>query len=480
MKPFPLRGALACAPLTTRGSGATRRASPASPPSSTRRARADCHQAGGRIRYQFGALIALVTGAMSCAGHAANDPAQLDLTQLIQIAQHDNKDLQVARYAVQIGQARLLQAGLWPNPRLDLSGSTDVAFRNDGEYTRSTGISQQFPVAGRILRQKNVARVDIALAEAEIADAERRVAGEVASDVYRILVIDRQIQSRDELVTIEQRLARTTRNRHKAAEVSELDVNTVQLDLERLVQEEVLLQSRRRSLLISLNTLIGRPPAAALAIDEPLPAAAPLPSLTQLQTQALASRPDLRNARLGIDRAQAQRALARAQRWEDWSVGLGVEQGRRVLTGVPPQSSDHTLMLSVSIPLPLFNKNQGLIAEANATEDQAMARIEALRLGIAAQVASAYAEASNLQQSLDRYRQSLLPVSARNVQLAQKGYGQGLVSVVEVMQAQRQQAELNAVYLTTLDQYLQALVRLRTATGDYLAPTGARADAKEP
>ena len=425
-------------------------------------------------------LVGFMASAVSIVSYAASDPATLSLSQLIQIAERDNKDLQAARYAIQIGQARLLQAGLWPNPRLELSGNTDVAFRDDGEYTNSTGISQPFPIAGRILREKNVARVDIALAEAEIADAERRVAGEVAADVYRILVIDQQISSRDALAKVEEKLAKTTRDRHKAAEVSELDVNTVQLDLERLLQEDVLLKSQRQTLLVSLNTLIGRPATAPLTIDEPLPATTELPSLTQLQTQALESRPDLQNARLGVDRAQAQRALAKAERWEDWSVSLGVEQSKRVLTGVPPQSSDRALMLSVSIPLPLFNKNQGLIAEAEASGDQAMARIEALRVGIAAEVASAYAESSNLQRSLDRYRQDLLPVSARNVQLAQKGYGQGLVSVVEVVQAQRQQAELNATYLTTLDQYLQALVRLRTATGGYgPSISGARADAKE-
>lgn len=448
-------------------------------PSANRRA-ADRPKACDRIRVRFAMLIGFVVSGMSVASYAANDSTTLSLSQLIQLAERDNKDLQAARYAIQIGQARLLQAGLWPNPRLELSGGSDAAFRNEGEYTRSAGISQQFPVAGRILRQKNVARVDIALAEAEIADAERRLVGEVATAAYRILVIDRQIQSRDDLVAVEEKLAKTTRDRYKAAEVSELDVNTVQLDLQRLLQEKALLQNQHQALLVSLNTLIGRPAAAALAIDEQLPDGATLPSLQQIQTQALESRPDLRNARLGVDRAQAQRALAKAQRWEDWSVGLGVQQDKVVPIGAPPQSSDRALMLSVSIPLPLFNKNQGLIAEAEASGDQAIARIEALRVGIAAEVASAYAESSNLHRSLDRYRQDLLPVSARNVQLAQKGYGQGLVSVVEVVQAQRQQAELNATYLTTLDQYLQALVRLRTATGGYATSiSGARADAKE-
>lgn len=407
--------------------------------------------------------------AVAAAAAAAGDATAFNLRQLVDIAQRDNKDLQAARYAVDIGRARLIQAGLLPNPRLDLSGRNDSAFKNEGEYSRSAAVSQQFPIAGRILRQKDVARVDVALAQAEVEEAERKLAGDVAANVYRLLVIDRQIQSRDKLIGIEEKLAKATRDRLKAAEVSELDVNTVQLDLQRLSQERALLLSQGQSLRVALNTLIGRPASAALSVDEPMPEAETLPSREQLQAQAFRSRPDLRSALLGADRAQAEKALAKAQRWEDWSLGLGLEQDRLAIEGAPPQGSDRALGLSLSIPLPVFNRNQGLIAEAEASAGQAKARIDALRLGIAGEIASAHTEAANLQQSVNQYRQELLPVSERNVQLAQKGYGEGLVSVLEVVQAQRQLADLNTAYLNTLDQYLQALVRLRTASGEYVA-----------
>lgn len=426
------------------------------------------------------ALIALFAWSVSFA-EGESPAGRLDLRQIVEIAKRDNKDLQAARYAVEIGRARLLQAGLLPNPRFDLSGRSDFAFKNEGEYARSVAVSQQFPIAGRILRQKDVARVDVALAQAEVAEAERRLAADVAGGVYRLLVIDRQIQSRDELMGVEEKLAKATRDRLKAAEVSELDVNTVQLDLQRLAQERALLQSQRHSLLVSLNTLIGRPAAASLSISEPLPEAETLANVEQLQAKALESRPDLRMALLSADRAQAEKALAKAQRWEDWSVGLGLEQDKLVIDGAPPQGSSRAIGLSLSIPLPLFNKNQGLIAEAEASAERAKARIGALRLGITSEVASAHAEALNLQQLLNQYRQGLLPVSARNVQLAQKGYGQGLVSILEVVQAQRQHADLNAAYLNTLDQFLQVLVRLRTAAGDYITslPYGSGTDQKE-
>ena len=411
-------------------------------------------------------VIALTSGSISLAASRALAPNALGLHQLVDIARKDNKDLQAACYAIDSASAKLLQAGLRANPRLDLSARSDFLFGNEGEYAIAVGISQQFPITGRLLREKDVARVDIALAQAEVQEAERRLANAIAVAVGRLIVIDRQIQSRDALIAIEEKLARTTRNRYKAAEVSELDVNSVQLDLQRIEQERALLQSQRQALIVSLNTLLGRAPESALEIDASVPEADALPGLEQLQRKAIESRPDLHSALLSSDRAEAEMALARASRWEDWTIGLELSQDKQVITGAPAQGVNRAIGVTVSIPLPLHNKGQGLIAEAQASGDQARARFAALRQNILGEVAGAYGEVLRLQSSLSQYGQRLLPISERSVRLAQQGYSQGLIPVFDVVQAQRQQSELNATYLTTLDQYLQTLARLHLAVGD--------------
>ena len=420
----------------------------------------------GRAFWRLAFFLAC-SGLLSVIGLSANAES-LTLQNAIDIAVQGNKDLQATRYAVEQARARLLQAGLPPNPRLDLSKRSDLIFRNEGEYTASIGISQQFPVAGRIARQKDVARVDVALAVAEIQQAELKLASDAASAFYRVLALNRQIESRERLIDVDQKLVKGTRNRFKAAEVSELDVNAAQLDLQRLSQERALLQSQRTTQLAQLNQLLGRPTTQPLELDDTLPSTDQLPSLAEQQREAFILRPDLRFALLNADRAKADQELARAQRWEDWTVGVGLEQGRQVIDGGPPQRASRAIGVNLSIPLPLVNRNQGRIAETVAAGDQAYARIEALKLGIGNEVASVYAEAERLQQVITEYQRNMLPLSERNVRLAQQGYNQGLVSIVEVVQAQRQQGELNGAYLNTLDQYLQALARLRSAAGSYL------------
>ena len=419
-----------------------------------------------RASWRF--LVFFVGSALLGGHNQIANAAGITLPRAIDIAVQSNKDLQAVRYTVEQARARLLQAGLPPNPRLNISAGNDRVFNNQGEYVAGIGISQQFSVAGRIGHQKEVARVDVALALAEIKQAELKLAGDVASRFYSLLALNRQIEVRERLIDVDQKLVLGTRNRFKAAEVSELDVNTAQLELQRLTQERTLLLSQRITQLAQLNQLLGRPAIQDLELDDTLPDSKSLPGLADQQRQALSLRPDLRFALLNANRAQANQALARAQHWEDWTVGVGLEQGLLVINGAPPQGADRMLVLSLSIPLPLRNQNQGNIAEAVATGTQVYARIEALKLSIGNEVASAYAETERLQQLLLEYQRNSLAVSARNVLLVQQGYNQGLVPIGDVVLVQRQQGELNIAYLNTLELYLQALARLHIATGDFV------------
>jgi cobalt-zinc-cadmium efflux system outer membrane protein len=123
----------------------------------------------------------------------------------------------------------------------------------------------------------------------------------------------------------------------------------------------------------------------------------------------------------------------------------------------------------VSIPLPLFNKGEGRLAEAQSGASQARAELEALRFAIANEVALAFEQLQSLQTALDQQQAASLPLTARNVELARLGYSMGLLPVFEVLQAQRQAAEANSRQLDLLEQVLQARVRLHSAIGDQLA-----------
>ena len=395
-----------------------------------------------------------------------NAEQTLTLDQIVPKALQNNKDLKIVKHNVDIAKARLIQAGQYPNPKLNLANSDDTLLTNEGEYARSIGIIQEFPVAGRIGTQEDVAQVDIEIALAEIKNAERKLKGEIASNFYTLLIIDLRIEQMNVFLAVTKKLMEVTRKRYGAAEVSELDVNAAQLEYERFLQERNLLNNQRLIQFASLNELLGGELSSQLAINKTLPAMFIVQNLDEKMNFTFKLRPELQIAKLNINRAKADNELAYAQKWEDWTVGVGFEQDKSVITGAPPQKPDKKLALNLTIPLPLFNSNQGRIREAATLHAQALSKVEALKLAIQTEVKKAYAEVQALKDVIERFDKSSLILSKKNSLLAQSAYNNGQISFLEVVQAQRQQNDIQTLYLNTLDKYLQAFVKLQTSTGE--------------
>ena len=414
--------------------------------------------------FGHGTWVALVAagslGVMSWPAAAAG----LTLHDLMREALAHNHDLGAARAQVDAAFGRLTQAGLRPNPRLNLGDESDRFFGNDGAYSRSIGVTQDFPITGRLARARDVAGVDVARALAEVNEAERKLLGDLEVSYYGIVALDQRIALRERLIAIDDSLVKVSADRQRAGEVSELDVNTATLELERLRQEHAVLTGERGAAIKALAGLVGYAADATPLIDTAPPAIASPQPLPQLTEQALNRRPDLRLLALAADRAEAEVLLARASAWEDWSVSLGIRQDRLFVLGAPGQPADKALMLTVAIPLPLFNRNQGASAAAVADATTAREQGMALQLRIQNQVAGLHEQLSRLVTALNSYTQRTLPLGRRNTELARDAYRNGQLSIADVVQAERQENDLNGSYADTFGEYLRAMGELNTAT----------------
>ena len=397
------------------------------------------------------------------AGADVPGPGSVTVADLVSAAQRENPMLQAARAAIDVSRARLANTGLKPNPRLELGARSDFPFANEGEYELSVAVSQDLPMAGRLLRAKDVARVDVAIARAEVDEAARKLAGDVAAAAWRLRVLDRRIEDANRPLAVDESLLAVLRKRLRAAEVTEMDINTVRIELERHAQALRTLEAERQAIAAGLNALLGRPVDGLLRITGDVELRL-LPPLAVLQAQARAQRPDWHRALLGVDRAAADAALARSERWEDWSVALGVSQDRQVIQGAPPQDPGRMVGASLTVPLPLRNTGSTRIALASAESAQAQALADAQGRAIDAEVAVAYVRVQGLRESLAQAQGAFAPAE-RNMQLARLGYTQALLSAIDIVKAQRELAEARARYFELLDVALQAQVQLQTATG---------------
>lgn len=379
-----------------------------------------------------------------------------------------NSELAAASEAIESARGRLVQAGLWANPELRLDVRGDAVFRNEGERSFGLDFEQRFPVAGRIARAKDVARVDIAIALAELREFERTLVGDVQRSIYSLAALDEAIASREHVIATATQLVRAAARRRAAAEVSDADVNLLEIELARFAQERRRLELERQTEAVELNRLLNR------AVDTPVQLSAaltaPAVDLAGVKSDEIAQRPDVVRLQLEADRARSEAALARAETWEDWALGIGFESERQVFEGEPASDPigvkrDEFLGVSLSVPLPLWNRNQGRAQSARADERAAKARLSAVLRAAEAEVATARRRVEELARVAREYDERLLPLAHESVALLERGYQQGLVSITTLVQAEQQLADTVLRRAETLGELRQAEVDLETAAG---------------
>lgn len=399
-------------------------------------------------------LVLLLTAALAPA---------LTLDHAVVMALRNNRDLRAASYEVDKARGRLLQAGLWPNPALELSHATDRTFHNEGERATTAGFQQAFPVAGRLAFAKRVSRVEVAQAMAEIRNRERLLIGEVQRDFLTVLLHRQQIAANRELVGANRDFADVLRARFERAEVSEVDVSLARAEQQRLAVELAVLEGDLVARELALKLRLGLAPEDPIAPQGNLEVLLTRFAPERYSTTMVVNRPDLRQTELGIDRAAAEVRLAKAEAWEDWTLGVEYEQERGV---DEPRglTTDKFLAFKVSIPVALWNRNQGKLYEHRAAAEQAHAQFEAQRLAIRSEIATAMARARSLRSAVGKYGSDVAPALAESNSLVRRGYSEGLIPPAQVIQVQQQQASLRTAFLSATATYLQALVDLETAT----------------
>jgi len=408
--------------------------------------------------------VLFVANLVSAEDSPASRPVQTTLSaqDAAKIAIDANRDLAAARYIVAQSIGRLQQAGLWLNPELELARTTDRGFNDEGEYSGTVGFNQKFPISGRLSRAENVARVDVALAEAEIRDRERLLIGEVLQTARELLITDERLRLNQNTQKTLTELVNASAKRLRQAEVSLADLNLQKIELQRLALRASALNLEREKLRIALNHLLGKEPAERLQITDTMPR--DVASFNIDSEAAIQRRPDRQIAALQIDRAAAEQSLARAERWEDWTIGLGYDRDvTKFNSSAVADKSDQFLGLRITIPLPLWNRNQGKLIETNAARSRTFGELQAIELKISAEIESAKSEVSRLSSILNQYEQETLKLAEENTNILKGGYSDGLIPISTVIQGQQQLGSIREDYAEALKAFSRAVTALETS-----------------
>jgi outer membrane protein, heavy metal efflux system len=402
-----------------------------------------------------------------------SDPVQgASSEDLVRRALASNLELAAARLDIERARARLRQAGLRPNPSLDLEQTTGRFTGSADERESSVGISLPFELGGKRRRRIELAQAELEAAEAEVADRERRLASEVFAAHAEALAALRELQITEEINNVNTQTTVFIQTRVNEGETAPLELNLIRAEVDRLRSQRRLVEGRLQAAFIRLKNLAGIPLSEPLRLREDL--ARPLqpkpPATLEAAIEiALRTRPDLQLARLTEDVAQAGLRLARAQGVPDMTVSTRYSSGRSLTDLpeplVPLPDEDRLLTFGVSVGIPVFNRNQGGKAEAATAISQARKRREFLEQVVGAEVASAYQRYDAAQAAAITFEQGVIARSTDNIRVIRAAYQIGEFRITDVLNEQRRLLDSQREFTEALTEQYRALVDLRLAMG---------------
>jgi cobalt-zinc-cadmium efflux system outer membrane protein len=229
--------------------------------------------------------------------------------------------------------------------------------------------------------------------------------------------------------------------------------------------ESALRQAKR-----TLAVLLRIPPTQADALElrgTIRDVSPPPPPDEELIRLALAGRPDLVAYRLGVGRAMAEVRLARANRLSDVYL---LYQPFTSQDNPAPQKDAISWALGVTVPLPLYDRNQGNIRRAQVNVDQTRTELAALEEQVVSDVRKAWEQYAISRASVERIERDLLPASRQVLSTAAELYRSGQENLAFYLNAQRDYNELVRQYRDTLVRHRRNMLNLNTVVGQRVLP----------
>lgn len=403
----------------------------------------------------FRDLAALALLAAGAGGARADAP--LTLLSATERALAESVEIRVAAAEVRAAEARLQAASapLASNP--ELSGGAGARSGQAGrtlEY--QVALSQRVEVGGQRGARVAAARASLGAARARLGAARARVAADVRELLGRIAAA----RLRSGLAADAQRLAAeaatAAEGRFAAGDAARFEVNGARLELGRatrtaLEAEQDLAAARSEAALV-----LGVDPAQAIAFElegrPPPPAAAPPDALVR---EAVATRRDLAAARLEVDAALAEEALASRSALPAPALGVSFarEEGASVVLG------------TLSVELPLFARKQAERGQASARVEQARVALAALERRVAQEVRLAADRVRASQRLLAAFDAPAPAALGEDLALAARAYAAGRIDFVRYQLLRREALEAQRDRVDALEALNRAEAQLARALG---------------
>jgi len=417
-----------------------------------------------RIWFAAKAVLLLALGIQTAAAQQSPPSVRIDLDQAIQMAVAHNHSLKAARTQIQQSEAEEITAGLRPNPVFtydDLYVPIFTPSQFTSNFIDSTtefdlGISYLIERGHKRQARLQAAKDQTAVTRSQVSDTERGLTFNVAQQFVGILLAKSTLQFANQDLASYQQTVNLSSEQYRAGAISEGDLLKIKLQLLQFQMDVSQAQLSLVQAYASLRALEGYDalPAGYDVVGdlafEPLKL-----NREDLQLKALQLRPDYIAAQQGVTASQSQYSLAKAN-------------GKRDLTAAfdyTHVSSTNDAGLTLSIEIPIFDKNQGEIARTNYAIGQAQETKTAAQETVMTDVANAYEAFNTGDEVVQLYLSGYLKQAQDSRDISEYAYKRGAASLLDFLDAERSYRSTQLAYRQALATYMLAIEQLREVVG---------------
>jgi cobalt-zinc-cadmium efflux system outer membrane protein len=415
-------------------------------------------------------LPAAVFAAPEDAVRVVEPAGTLTLRQALTLALTHSPELAMFDYDIRIADARVLQAGLLPNPESNLwseniGGSGDLAGTRSAETTLQLG--QLLELAGKRRKRVREARLGRRLAEFDYEVKKREVFLATHQAFIDVLAGERSVAVNKEIVELTESVLPDIKRRIEAGKTSTLEETRSNVSV---ATAEIGLEQAKRDLSAARHRLVAQWGSAKPRFSSALGNLDDVPSIASLESLSNRLVENPRLARFGTELAHRQATLAKekAQAVPDLTALGGLRHFA--------DADTTAFTVGAAIPIPLFNRNQGNIKAAREQIGRTEAERAAVTAAIFAELAEAYYAAQAAGAQIDLFRTTVLPESEKALKTTSEGYKAGRFSYLEFLDVQRSLVTARQQYIQALVAHQDAIAKVESLTSGPFHQTHSRPD----
>ena len=399
----------------------------------------------------------------------AEEPSQLqeptgpiNLRQALALALEHNPNLKAISWTVRAGEAKTLQAGLRPNPELEteikeFGGSGDLS----GFSAIETAVQLSIPIelGGVRGKEKQSAALETQLAGWNYEAARLYVLTQVNQAFIDVLAAQESVALSEELVRLAEQFYNTVKAQIEAGKVSPVEGTRAQVEL---VNSRIALENSRRGLesaRFALGATWGSISPTFEGVEGQLEMTNPIPTAEQLASR-LPQHPNIARWTVEIAHRRAAIQLEKSRRVPDLSIGGGMKHLN--------ESGEVAFIVGLSLPIPMFDRNQGAIREAEYNLTKAFEERKLEEVAVHVALATAYSALSAAATTVTVMKDEVLPSAQSAFDAVTEGYRIGKFDFLEMLDAQRTLFDVSGSYIDALANYHKAVADVEQLIGEPL------------